>query len=239
MFALYLSKIEGVDDEYRFNYEKIETEHLTLFIEEKKSDIDIIYFSGNDQSINDFKSKLQILQKSEFNIILPVYRGYLNSKGSTNELEIMIQVHHLSEMIKKRKTRVYVIGYSFGSAVALYFNKIFNDVIKIMLVSSFYSVERVITERYKFSILFKYLITEKYENDKRIIDCKNKVLFVVGGSDTNIEFTNTKDLHAIYIKHQNVKTDEDLIIFPKSSHTNLIAPYNDEFIVLFKKFFMI
>lgn len=236
-FLIYPKIKLSNDKDTSFYTYKIETDAITAFIDDNRKPIDFIYFGGNGTNISNFKFMSEILRHDEWNVIYPVYKGYPPSKGVSNEMEIMIQVHALADFIKARNTRVYILGFSLGAAVALYFNKVYGGVERLMLVNSFYSFDRVIRENYWAIWFLRYFITEKYENYRQINFCRDRVLFIVSGEDSIISCKNTFDLHALYKKQHGLSSDRNLEIFLGYDHNNLIHPSNRRFMRFFSRLF--
>lgn len=231
---------------YRFNnceivsfYNKrVDMNYVQAYIEERNMGIDLIYFGGNATNLRELNYMSSIMRQSGCNLIYPVYKGFGSSTDSCNEMELMIQVHALVDFIKSRGNKVFILGFSLGAAITLYYNKVYGGVDKIILVNSFYSMDSVIEAMFPMFSFIRYFITEKYENYERAKFCNINVIFAAGESDTMISCKNTMHLNRIYTGVNGLPKDYNLRIFPGHNHNSLIAISNEEFMELFRNYFM-
>lgn len=237
LFLVYPSYIFNDGGEKNFYNTELSTNYLSAYIDERNKATDLIFFSGNGMSLGGFDYISKILRQTDSNIIYPVYKGYGPSEGSSNEIEIMIQIHALVDFIKLRNKKVFIIGYSLGGAATLYFNKIHGSVDKIILVSTFYSLDIVIAAMFPSYLPIKYFITERYENYERIKFCNKYVAFVTGDWDEMINYENTINLNKIFTMTLKLPTNYNLWILHKYDHNDIMSIQNYELVGLIKNFF--
>lgn len=197
-----------------FNLE-IGRENFLIYTKENNADIDLIHYPGNGYNKNYIPGMIKFFNGLHINHIFPIYRGYGPSKGVPNEINFMIDINILADIIKKRNKKVVLFGFSLGCAFSLYFNMVYGDVFKIILINPFYSIDSMISESYKGLEFLKYLVTDKYENCKRITKYNRKILFFLCEKDTIVSTENTKRL-------KKITKSGKIVIIPDSDHNEFI-----------------
>ncbi|KAM0686672.1 hypothetical protein COBT_002102 [Conglomerata obtusa] len=189
---IYLPSFEEVPFT-RLNRAIIGNQNSDIYIIDNKRDIDIIIFGGSNASIVYYKYIMSRLSEyKNCNFIIPVYRGFMTSKGTSNEINYMTDAHILKKVMEKRKNKVYVFGHSLGCAVGVYFASLFN-VNGIVLFNGFYDMRNVVRLK-KIKRFFVFLIAEKWETYKIIANLTCKILLVVAKHDININPKNSQKL---------------------------------------------
>ena len=185
----------------------------------------IIYFGGNAEdselTINEFKNSFK-----NYALYFLEYRGYGKSKGKPNQKDIIEDAIKLYDEVKKRHSRVYIIGRSLGSGVAQFVaNK--REVDKLILVTPYSSIEDVAKSRFPFFPV-SLLLKDKY----RVIDLADhlkakEILIILASNDEVIPKDVSKKL--IYaIKKAKVITLTD------SNHNSIV--YNSQYFKVIKDF---
>lgn len=219
----YFLNTEIFHDTYSKNfYNKIyETEILSVYVNDISEETDLIYFGGSELNLGEISNIYFLLKDKHFNCIFPIYKGF-EKKEQQNEILFMIQINALVDIIKHRKKKVYVLGYSLGCSLALYFNKVYVNVDRIILAAPFYSFGRCFAEKFPYLWFLKYFVSEKYENNERIKYCKNTIYIIVGKYDQAIKYQNTLDLWEI-IKESNCDmSNKHLKIYDQNGHNDII-----------------
>ncbi len=155
-----------------------------------------IYFHGNAEDIfiaRELADKIRFY--FDFNMILVEYPGYslyYDEKNCDTILEnSLIVFDFLVEEMGISSENILVVGRSIGTAPATYLGSKRNPE-GIILISPFTSI-RSIAERLVGGV-FKYLISEKFENINYVKDISCPVLFIHGQIDELIPFDHTLNL---------------------------------------------
>ncbi len=185
----------------------------------------IIYFGGNAENseltINEFKNSFK-----NYALYFLEYRGYGKSKGKPNQKDIIEDAIKLYDEVKKRHSRIYIIGRSLGSGVAQFVaNK--KEVDKLILVTPYSSIEDVAKNRFPIFPV-SLLLKDKY----RVIDLAHhlkakKILIILASNDEVIPKDVSKKLIDA-IKRAKV------ITLKNSNHNSIV--YNSQYFKVIKDF---
>jgi len=155
-----------------------------------------IYFHGNAEDIffaRELADKIRFC--FDFNILIVEYPGYslyYDEKNCETVLEnSLIVFDFLVEEMGISPQNILVIGRSIGTAPASYLCSKRNPE-GVVLISPFISI-RSIAEKLVGSV-FKFLISEKFENINYVSDITCPVLFIHGLLDELIPFEHTLKL---------------------------------------------
>ncbi|KAM0676688.1 bem46 protein [Binucleata daphniae] len=185
--------------------------NFDIYYINNNSKYDLIYLHGSriKKEIHvEIAKKLNTITK--YNIILPFYRGYGTSKGRLNEINIMGDMHLLKNAIKNRNTIKYLFGQSLGAAVAVYLGTIL-EAPKIILENPFYNA-RTIIKQFRFTKYINFLLTEKWETNKRIVNVKSIFMILLSEKDKLVHNKNGRML-ADLVNNCTVETIEDATHF--------------------------
>ncbi|KAM0686375.1 bem46 protein [Conglomerata obtusa] len=164
-----------------------------IYIIDNKKEIDVVLFGGNMAGIEFYAQIARIIGKHvDCNFIIPVYRGFLASKGRCNEINIMVDMHILKKVMKGRNKKVYVFGHSLGCAVGVYFATLFN-VTGLVLINGFYDMKTAV-EGFALGKVLSFLVVEKWETSKRIGNLISRILIIASKYDSIIDPKNSEDL---------------------------------------------
>ncbi|KAM0685421.1 hypothetical protein COBT_003370, partial [Conglomerata obtusa] len=178
------------------NRTNFKNQNSDIYIIDNKQNIDIIFFPFNGANLESYESIVEYLTKYlRCNIIIPLYRGFLTSKGKCNEINIMTDMHILKKVMLTRKNKVYVIGDYLGCAVGVYFASIFN-VNGIVLSRPFYDLKRA-AGMFFFGQIFSFLFAEKWETNERISFLTCKIVILVSEYDKFIDPKDCYDLNKL------------------------------------------
>lgn len=86
---------------------------------EKMGQRAILFFHGNGELIDDWRTEFDPLLKSGFDVLLVEYRGYGRSKGKPSEEGLISDGVWFFDELKKRGSKVILYGRSLGGGVAV------------------------------------------------------------------------------------------------------------------------
>ncbi|KAF7683481.1 Protein bem46 [Astathelohania contejeani] len=162
-----------------------------IYIIDIDSDVDIVFFGGNGMNAKWLSSVCKTLSYLiNCNVISIIYRGYNGNEGKPNEVGLMLDTHAVYEYIKKERSdkKIVCMGLSLGCSLALYLAELLGDSFdKIcILENGFYNMQTIVKEALGTFSWLSFLITEEWQNDRRILKLgsKNvKFLFLISSND--------------------------------------------------------
>lgn len=212
---IYLSSKYEIKKATLLHTQALKDGTFLVYVDEKGSNTDMVHYPGNGFNKNYVPGMATFFQKLPCNQVFPVYRGYGPSTGSPNELRLMVDVLILADILRSRGNRVVVLGFSLGCALSLYLSKVYGGVCKLVLINPFYSLDGIIREQYGRLCVFRYLITEKYENYKRVQLYDKKLLLVVSGRDSITDKSNSYRL-------RSMSRNGWIVLIPDVDHNSFI-----------------
>jgi len=160
----------------------------------KGSDLVAVYFGGNGE---DVAATIPSLKQIPVSMVYTFnYRGYGLSAGIPNETSLYEDALYIFGAIKKENpnSRIVIIGYSLGSAVAGYLASR-TDAPLLVLLAPLYSIERIAKENFS-ALIPSVIIKNKFnlaENAKKI---KAKTLVICAEEDTTINNIHSRETYA-------------------------------------------
>ena len=187
----------------------------------------ILYFGGNGESI--VHSAVAFTDVFEQTVYFVNYRGYGGSTGQPTEQALYSDAQYIYDVIKKRHSKISVIGRSLGSGVAT-FLAASRPIDKMALITPYNSIQQIAQDRfpvYPMSILLK----DKYVSVDRVKNIESRTLVLLAERDRVIPKEYSMRLIAAFPEHQIiVKT------MPNTGHNSLSD--TDEYYLLLQKFMM-
>ncbi|KAF7683543.1 Protein ABHD13 [Astathelohania contejeani] len=176
-----------------------------IYMINNKSSIDIVFFGGNNIDAKWLSETCYNLQnKTRYNVLSIIYRGYNGIEAEPNEIGLMLDTYAIYDYIKQyRKNKRFVcMGLSLGCSLALYLAELLGDDFKkvCILENGFFNMKLKVEESLGNFSWLSFLLTEKYENDKRVIKLKSQntqFLFITSSNDKNIGNHHSKMLMAL------------------------------------------
>ncbi|MCI5061271.1 MAG: alpha/beta hydrolase [Alphaproteobacteria bacterium] len=178
----------------------------------------IIWFHGN---ASDYKNTLPLTYKyidKRYGVFLAEYPGYAGNPGKPTEDTFYDSARSsMNWLIAKGYSAKNIIlyGQSIGSGPATQMAVEFPDVKALILEAPFSSALNLAQKRF-FFLPVKYLMHDKYENDKKISGIKTPLMIVHGEQDRIIPATHSETL----IELSNAQIKHRLVV-ENASHNDL------------------
>lgn len=163
-------------------------------LENKNFNQDILFLHGSKIKPEIHMKIANRLYAMGYNIIMPFYRGYGQSKGITNEINIMVDMLSLQCIMKERNKNFVIFGQSLGCAVAFYLNKICNyNGRKMVLENPFLNLRNLLAGM-MWKKYLNFLLVDSWDNNKRIGEYRkkkrNKMMIMYGRKDQLVRYKN-------------------------------------------------
>lgn len=155
---------------------------IDLYLFEKTSQTDIIYFPGNFIIAEDHVKFCRYLSNIfGCSTISMIYRGVAGNPRTPSERGITEDLAAVSEWLSRRRTRKVVLGFSIGAAVAIRLGGMCS-LDALILVNPFVSLRAVVGKVF-IGRLLSHLVVDEWDNTKRIKDIDVPIHFVVSSDD--------------------------------------------------------
>jgi len=175
----------------------------------------VIYLHGNRGDIRRCLHQANSFIPSNYDFILPDYRGYGKSDGKIfSQRQMYEDVQHVYDYAKKQYAEkdIIVTGYSLGSGMASYLAAN-NDPSKLVLVAPFVSINNL-KNRYAWFIP-DFLVKYPLNNYKHLQQIKCPATIFHGTADRVIPYDSSEKL-------EKVEGDITLVTLNNTSHRKAI-----------------
>lgn len=150
----------------------------------------MIFFHANAGNIGfRLPNIVELINKSEVNVLIVGYRGYGHSEGTPNEAGLKLDAQAIFEFALEHEQidndKIYLFGRSLGGAVAIYLASKVQDQIKgLILENTFSSIPDMVDQIFTYLSKLKGLILRiEWDSYSLIKDLKVPMLFLSGESD--------------------------------------------------------
>lgn len=151
----------------------------------------ILYFGGNREHATDNLDRLRAMLPHLTGYLFD-YRGYGFSEGSPSEADLYGDALRIHDWIAIRHRRVFVIGRSLGSGIAVYVAA-HRPTEKLLLITPYDSVARVAAAHYPL-LPVRFLIKDRFESWRYAPAVSADTLIVKAESDRVIPHRHTDTL---------------------------------------------
>jgi uncharacterized protein len=179
------------------------------------SDVVIIYFGGNGE---DVAATIPMLEKLPVSTIYTFnYRGYGLSTGSPDETALYDDASNIFTLVKNNhpQSKIAIIGYSLGSAVAGQLAAK-TDASYLILLAPLYSIERIARESFG-ALVPSWIVTNKFRLSEAAKHIKAKTLVICAGNDTVIPYVHSKDTYA------NISSPKEIFTINNIGHNDIFT----------------
>jgi len=149
----------------------------------------LVFFHGNAGNLSNRIYKLNELSKLKLNYLIFAYRGFNGNKGKPYEAGLYKDAENVINWLKSKnivENNIILYGESLGTAIAIHTAQMKNFA-GIILESPFTSM---VTLGQKYYPIFpvKFILNDKYESLKKIINVNSPVLVLHGRKDKIVPF---------------------------------------------------
>ncbi len=169
----------------------------------------IVYHHGNDENIQHFWPRIELLYKAGFDVFIYDYRGYGMSTGTlTSEEELLADARAAYDYVLSRDDidpeQVVHYGFSLGSVPALYLAGTTLRARAVVIESAYASGEALVQSGTLLNIPGGYLLDGTFDNVSRISKISTSLLMLHGTEDRFIPIERHGD--PLYEAAVNPKT---------------------------------
>ncbi len=149
----------------------------------------LVFFHGNAGNLSNRIYKLNELSKLKLNYLIFAYRGFSGNKGKPYEAGLYKDAENVINWLKSKnivENNIILYGESLGTAIAIHIAQMKNFA-GIILEAPFTSM---VTLGQKYYPIFpvKFILNDKYESLKKIINVNSPVLVLHGRKDKIVPF---------------------------------------------------
>lgn len=168
---------------------------LKISVRENDSQNALIYFGGNAE---DVAHSLASFEKAFPNhaIYMLHYRGYSGSTGEPSENALHEDAQKLYDMVKTKHNKIWVIGRSLGSGVAIHLAAL-HEVSKLILITPYDSILNLAKQQFPYFPV-SLILSDRFESWKYAPQVKAPTVILAADGDQVIPSGNTKILFAAF-----------------------------------------
>ena len=149
----------------------------------------LVFFHGNAGNLSNRIYKLNELSKLKLNYLIFAYRGFSGNKGKHYDAGLYKDAENVINWLKSKnivENNIILYGESLGTAIAIHIAQMKNFA-GIILEAPFTSM---VTLGQKYYPIFpvKFILNDKYESLKKIINVNSPVLVLHGRKDKIVPF---------------------------------------------------
>ena len=188
---------------------------LTGWVVNPEKDNAVIYYGGNNESVEDTIELFEKVLPSHTVYLIP-YRGYgcNMAVGSPTEGRLFRDAEFIFDTITHSHDNISLIGHSLGSGVATHIASI-KKIDKMILITPYDSIENVAFDHYPIFPM-SLIVRDKFLSYKKAPHVKAQTMIVVAGNDKMIKYARTHKLISSFRKGI-VST----LIYPHADHGNI------------------
>ena len=190
--SLFLETYENFEDIYEGN--------LHGWYKKGTKDIAILYCHGSQKNISYKQDDIKNILNLGYSVLIFDYNGYGKSSGVPNEQLCYSNARIFMEFLLKKgykKENIVPYGEDIGAAVALYTGITYN-LSKTIIVSTFPSIDRIVSYKLPFVNFFKFLFTE-FKTEYYLKNYKGQTLLLQSTEDEIIDYNYMNNLPCIII----------------------------------------
>ena len=188
----------------------------------------ILFLHGNAGSLENRIHKLNHFGSMNINFLVIAWRGFSGNNGEPTEKGLYEDSRSAIFWLKKQgivEKDIVVYGESLGTGVATEIAQN-NNYAGVILESPFTSMIDAAKNKYPFFPI-KFLLKDKYENDKKIKKIKSPILIMHGQVDKIVPFWMGEKIY-------NMANKPKYSYFTK--HDNHMMEYDKNLLIVLKKF---
>ena len=158
----------------------------------------IMFFHGNAGSLENRIHKLNHFREMEVNFLIIAWRGFSGNKGKPSEVGLYEDGRSAIEWLTKKginEKDLILYGESLGTGVATQLAQ-HKNYAGIILETPFTSMGAAAKKFYPY-IPVKFLLKDKYENDKKVKNINFPILIMHGKKDKIVPFSMGKRIFEI------------------------------------------
>lgn len=181
----------------------------------------ILFFHGNKGQIARFSKQMIPYINNGYTVMMSEYQGFGNTLGTFTQENIYSDAVEAFDFLYNNlgHKKIYVFGYSMGTAPASYLAFYKTDTQGLILAAPFYSLKKIAGEKY--IPLARQLIKYELPSYKFIQKYNRPLLILHGEDDTLIPYKHGIDLYNI-----NISKNKSIRIIPNTDHAELF--FNDK-----------
>ena len=188
----------------------------------------ILFLHGNAGSLENRIHKLNHFGSMNINFLVIAWRGFSGNNGEPTEKGLYEDARSAIFWLKKQgilEKDIVVYGESLGTGVATEIAQN-NNYAGVILESPFTSMIEAAKNKYPFFPI-KFLLRDKYENDKKIKKIKSPILIMHGQVDKIVPFWMGEKIY-------NMANKPKYSYFTK--YDNHMMEYDKNLLIVLKKF---
>ena len=188
----------------------------------------ILFLHGNAGSLENRIHKINHFKKINVNFLLLSWRGFSGNKGKPNEVGLYEDAESAVKWLKTKginEKNIIIYGESLGTGVAIELGQD-KKFAGIVLESPFTSMIDAAKEKYPF-LPVRFLLKDKYENDKKIKNIKSPILVMHGKVDKLVPFHMGKKIYELANEPK---------YFYFTEYDNHMMEFNENLLKALKKF---
>ena len=188
----------------------------------------ILFLHGNAGSLENRIHKINHFENMNVNFLIIAWRGFSGNLGKPTEEGLYNDARSAIKWLENRgvmKKDIVVYGESLGTGVATEITQN-NNFGGIILESPFTSMIDAAKNKYPIFPI-KFLLKDKYENDKKIKNIKSPILIMHGRIDKIVPFWMGKKIY-------NMANEPKYSYFTK--YDNHMMEYEENLLIVLKKF---
>lgn len=180
----------------------------------------ILAFHGNASHPLWMAHDFNDMVETGYGVLLAEYRGYGGNQGHPTEEGIYLDAEAFfqSEELKKIRTTnpLVIYGQSLGSAAAVDLAQRHNEEISALILEvPFDNLTSVVEKNFPIVFGVRFLLEDKYESDKKIMDIMPPKLFLLAEKDEVVGFDSGKKLFEI------ARQPKQIIEYKNATHNGL------------------
>lgn len=155
----------------------------------------LLYFGGNAEDVS---RQLPVLAQAfpDHAIYLMHYRGYSGSEGKPSEAALVGDALTLFDRVHERHERVWVVGRSLGSGVAVQLAAA-RPVHRLVLVTPYHSVLGIAQQQFPW-VPVAWLLQDRFESWRHAPRVSAPTVILAAEHDEVIPRASTDALHAVF-----------------------------------------
>tara|TARA_B100001175_G_C19377106_1_gene574684 strand:- start:53 stop:868 length:816 start_codon:yes stop_codon:yes gene_type:complete len=188
----------------------------------------ILFLHGNAGSLENRIHKINHFENMNVNFLIIAWRGFSGNLGKPTEEGLYNDARSAIKWLENRgvmKKDIVVYGESLGTGVATEITQN-NNFGGIILESPFTSMIDAAKNKYPIFPI-KFLLKDKYENDKKIKNIKSPILIMHGRVDKIVPFWMGEKIY-------NMANEPKYSYFTK--YDNHMMEYEENLLIVLKKF---
>lgn len=204
------------------------SEHSDLHTTQVVPDV-VLYLHGNSGGVDVNLNHAARFQRWGLSVLLIDYRGYGLSTGPFPSEQ---QVYQDAEtawqyLVNTRKIaphRIVIYGHSLGGAIATELASRHPDAARLIVESSFTSIEAMANVRGRYRLIpVNFILHQRFDSIQKVPSLEMPTLFIHGLQDTEIPYQMSEQLY------QSAPEPKQLWLAPDAGHADTASLYETEY----------